>query len=256
LHQHTNLAAYRKRKNRKGVSSYFWLLLLFFSFAALFVAYLASPLALIAQVEVRGNQLLSAKDVQTLSGLEEGMHLWKVKLAACRDKLWENPWLAQVKISRRFPNSIRIDLEERRAAAVMQANGQTWVVAQDGTILTQDDGFSLPWLTGLHADPGLCPGYVLTGQTFKCAFHWVRALEPLSSQVSELNFASYPTSIAVFTTDGYKALFSPAAEPEGNVRDLEIMLLELRKDGAKGIIDFRAGNGKAVFSPWPTGNQD
>ncbi|HCX79395.1 MAG TPA: hypothetical protein DG577_08270, partial [Firmicutes bacterium] len=79
-----------------------------------------------------------------------------------------NPWVLEARIRRKFPNSILISLEERiGVAVVMSANGN-WIVAEDKVVLAENDGFSLPWVTGLELG-ALTPGTIVEGQTVDLA---------------------------------------------------------------------------------------
>lgn len=250
---HDNVIAYPKRARRKGVSKTFWLLLVFSS-CVLMALYLASPLALVQDIRVTGNEVLSQEEILTTAGLDSGQHFWRLNLAKSRDKLSLNPWIQEVRIARVFPNSLAITLEERKAIAIIAGLNQNWVAAGDGMVLTANAGHSLPWLTGL-APEELEPGSTVEGQV-AIALDWVMALQPLASQISELNFSMHPIQVTLFTTDGYKVIFAGDADLEQRIWDLIAMLQVLRAENRKGIIDFRTGAGRGVFAPWPETGED
>ncbi|MDD4658489.1 MAG: FtsQ-type POTRA domain-containing protein, partial [Eubacteriales bacterium] len=104
--QQDNVYAYRGKTKKNKVSKVFVGLLISFIALALFAYYLASPLALVDKVEISGNSYLQPADIQQLAGLEAGMHIWRIKLGASRDKLSANPWVLEARIQRRFPNKI------------------------------------------------------------------------------------------------------------------------------------------------------
>ncbi|MDD2282502.1 MAG: FtsQ-type POTRA domain-containing protein [Eubacteriales bacterium] len=245
-----NVLAYRGRAKKNKVSKVFVVLLISFTALVLFAYYLASPLALVDKVEVTGNCYLQPADIQQLVGLEPGMHMWRLHLGASRDKLSANPWVLEARIRRQFPNSILISLEERiGVAVVMSANGN-WIVAEDKVVLAENEGFSLPWVTGLELG-ALTPGTIAEGQTVDLALAWANAFQPIASQISEICFDSYPVVITVFTTDGYKVLFDSFTAPGDKIQDFAVLLEELRRSGQKGIIDFRGLQGRGIFIPWP-----
>jgi cell division septal protein FtsQ len=246
---HDNVIAYPKRARRRGVGKTPWLLLIFF-LCILTALYLASPLALVQDISVTGNVVLSREEILATAGLDSGQHIWRLNLAKSRDKLSLNPWVLEVRIVRVFPNSLAITVQEREGVAIIADSGEHWVAAGDGIILTPYAGHSLPWITGLA--PGqLEPGSSVEGQVAATALEWVIALQPLDSQISELNFSLYPAQVTLFTTDGYKVIFPADSDLEQRVRDLNALLQVLRAENRKGIIDFRSGAGRGVFSPWP-----
>lgn len=253
MQQRNNVLKFQKRAPRKGVSNKFWLLLLFFAVSALAALYWTSPLALVDAVEIHGNDHLSPEEISAQAGLEPGMHIWKINLAVGRDKLLSNPRIEEACIKRKFPNAIDITLVERRGVAILQNSGSGWIVSGDGVVVAKNEGHSLPWLTGLEPDSGIVPGDHLEGQEIELALDWLETLDPLEAQISEFNFDGFPAYISLITTDGFKVLFAVQADPQGRVSDLSVILQELRSSGKKGTIDFRSGDGKAVFVPWHEG---
>lgn len=257
MQQPSNVVRYRGKARGKGVSRRFWLPLFSFAAIALFAAYLASPLSLIEKVETVGNEYVSEEALSAAAGLAPGMHIWRIRLAASRDKLLQNPWLAKVRLDRVLPGTIKITVQERKAIAVLKGMEQNWVVARDGMVLEENKDFSLPWVTGT-LDEQVEPGSVVSGQAVSLALEWLEILEPLESQVSEVNFDSFPIYVSVYTNDGYKVLFDAGADMDVRVLDLVALLKELRENRQNGTIDFRAGVGRGVFTPWPAegGGQD
>lgn len=251
---HSNVVLYPNRTRRKGVSKLFWLLLVFFGCILLIGCYLASPMALLTEITIAGNVKLAREEILAITGLEPGQHLWRLNLTENRDKLFTSPWVEEVQISRVFPNSLAITLQERVGVAIITGASGSWVVAGDGVVLAVNEGYSLPWVTGLPLD-NLKPGSVLEGQAAAAALDWVFALQSLGAQVSEVNLSDYPVQVTLFTTDGYKVVFASDANLAQRVNDLMAMLQDLRAANLKGIIDFRTGKGRGIFSPWP-GNSD
>lgn len=248
-----NVIPYPRRARRKGVKKTFWLLLLVFFFVVLIVLYLASPLALVADIIVSGNEMLSQDDILVTTGLEAGQHLWRLNLDLGQDKLSTNPWVEEASISRAFPNFLAITVQERDAVAIIPGHDQSWVTAGDGMVLTANDGWSLPWLTGLNLER-IEPGHFVEGQVARTSLDWVLALQSLGSQISEINFSLYPTQVSLFTTDNYKVIFGADADLTQRVPDLIAMLQVLRGEHRKGVIDFRTVEGRGTFIPWPNGN--
>lgn len=251
MQQRNKILEFQRRSSNKGVSGKFWLLLSFFAACILGAVYFTSPLALVSAVEVTGNEYLNEADITGIAELHPGMHLWKLNLPGAKDKLLANPWVAKADIDRKFPNIIRVSLRERKGIAVLQGSGSSWVISEDGMILTENNGHSLPWLTGLGEEEDIAVGSCLEGQAYELALLWLIVFEPLETQISELNFDSYPAYISIYTTDGYKALFYSHTDPQRRVEDFIAMLRELRGSGLKGTIDFRNRDGKATFAPWP-----
>ena len=136
-----NVVLYPRRKRRRAVSSWFWLLLsLSFFLAVLIVLYLASPLALVAGITVVGAERLSAEEILSVANLEPGMSLWRFSVSQCGTSFRPIPGLAGARVKRVFPNLLVVTVQERRARAVLAGTEENWLVAGDGMVLGSYDG--------------------------------------------------------------------------------------------------------------------
>jgi cell division protein FtsQ len=52
-----------------------------------------------------------------------------------RERLKENPWIADVTLLKLYPRALQISIRERAAFALWQKNGAVSVIADDGTVL-------------------------------------------------------------------------------------------------------------------------
>ncbi|WP_233554618.1 cell division protein FtsQ/DivIB [Deinococcus cavernae] len=118
--------------------------------ALLLVGGLASWFALpIRQVAVTGNQVLTEAEVKTLAGLRGGVG-WLYYGRGQARGLLKNPWVQSAVVTRQFPDSVSLQVTERRPFLQMRnRQGQAVLVAQDGRLLPWKKGFEkLPVVSG------------------------------------------------------------------------------------------------------------
>jgi len=111
------------------------LAILFLSFAALLWTYTGTGVLNVKNVEIRGNQKLDAAYLRSLSGITPGTHLLKMNVKAVEKALLSEPYIAQVSISRRFPNTVVLDVRERVPEGMISQSGKYHLVDQQGIIL-------------------------------------------------------------------------------------------------------------------------
>jgi cell division protein FtsQ len=106
-------------------------------------AYLGGPSALrhvgffdADRVEVAGTRLLAPHEVLAASGIRMGASVW-TDPAAWEAALRRHPVIADAKVSRRFPATLRIRVTEKRPAALVQA-GVLRPVTAEGEVLPVD----------------------------------------------------------------------------------------------------------------------
>ncbi len=122
-----------------------------------------SPRFAIDDIAVRGTHALSADEVRARLPIALGDNVFLADLDAAEARLEAEPWIAAAAIRRRLPRSIEIEVVERQAAAIVDADG-LYLADADGHLfkrarLDLGEGEGLPVVTGiardeLRVDPG------------------------------------------------------------------------------------------------------
>jgi cell division septal protein FtsQ len=77
-----------------------------------------------------------------------------VSLGAIRDRLAGDPYIRTARVSRTFPGTVTIDIEERIPVASFNINGQIRYIDVEGVVLPpmkSDARFDLPFVSGIPA---------------------------------------------------------------------------------------------------------
>ena len=132
-------------------------LLLLFLFLSLFAVHriyahlLEDQFFQVKRIEVEGNQKVSREAILSLARMEEMSNLFTVKLAEVAGRIGSHPWIEQVRVSKVFPNTMVIQVEERKPIAILQLeelyyiDAKGWVFSSVG----EKDRYDYPFLTGL-----------------------------------------------------------------------------------------------------------
>ena len=100
------------------------------------VAFWRAPILQIKQVEVSGNKHLSNAAVLKLAAIPPDATLMRFDSGAAETRLMRNPWVASATVTRRLPGVATVAVDERTAAAVIDAGGTNlWLVDGDGVWL-------------------------------------------------------------------------------------------------------------------------
>jgi cell division protein FtsQ len=108
----------------------------------------------VTDIDVTGTKHRSVADVERESGLARGSNVFNADLDAARAKLLADPWISDATFARVLPGTIRIQVTEREAGAIV-ALGDTYLATRDGDIfkkLEVGDPDTLPVVTGMLAD--------------------------------------------------------------------------------------------------------
>lgn len=106
-------------------------------------------------VEVSGNiQRLTPDQIIVLSELQKNEHLFSVDFQKVRDHILRHPWVKTVKLRRKVPDAIQIDVTERTVKALLFLE-KLYLVDEDGKIFKSHENENiedLPVVTGFQKD--------------------------------------------------------------------------------------------------------
>lgn len=105
-------------------------------------------------VAVTGRKNLSATDMWQTLNIKQGEPLFAISPQKIHDALVTQQWVKQAWVSRQWPNTLRIVLQERVPVAQWQVNGQKLLVDADSVVLAKTIApqfQKLPVVVGNHA---------------------------------------------------------------------------------------------------------
>jgi cell division protein FtsQ len=108
----------------------------------------------VREIQVRGGEKVGGDEVIALTGLRQGMNIWKVQPAAIEKKLAQHPSVRRVLVRREFPRRVVVEIEERVPKAIV-AMRRLYYVDADGVVykeIGEGENVALPMLTGLRPD--------------------------------------------------------------------------------------------------------
>jgi cell division protein FtsQ len=109
----------------------------------------------IGSVALSGNHHLTREEVLAIAGITGRTSLLFLDVEQARERLKENPWIADATLLKLYPRELQISIKERAAFALWQKNGAVRVIADDGTVLepyVSPRLVALPLVVGEGAD--------------------------------------------------------------------------------------------------------
>ncbi len=89
----------------------------------------------ITEIALAGQHQVSREEILARAGITGETSLLFIDPARTRDRLLADPWIAQATVLKLYPGRLRIGIKERKAFALWQQDGNTSVIAADGTVL-------------------------------------------------------------------------------------------------------------------------
>lgn len=93
------------------------------------------PIFKVKNIEVSGTARLSPEDVVTASGLTEGENWLRVSESGAAKEVAKLPWVKTVTVNRKLPNTITIDIAERKAMIFAARSDGDHLIDNEGKVI-------------------------------------------------------------------------------------------------------------------------
>ena len=127
-----------------------------FGFIILLVAIilvLCSPLFNIKNIEVEGNSKLSNERIISISTLQTHTNIFKFNTKLISEKIKENAYVNEAKITRKLPSTVKITIDERQPKYMLQfADSYVYINNQGYMLEISNEKLELPILIGFTTD--------------------------------------------------------------------------------------------------------
>jgi len=164
-------------------------------------AILETPAFRVRHVLVTGNHHLATGELAVLFEGVRGQHVLAVDLGLWRQRLLEQPWVADATLRRVLPATVEVRLVEREPMAVGRLGGRLYLVDERGAVI-DDYGpryadLDLPVIDGLGPDTE--PGRAALAARLLGA---LEADPALAARVSQVNVANPRDAVVILDGDG------------------------------------------------------
>jgi cell division protein FtsQ len=115
---------------------------------------LTTPRLALKRIIVRGALRAQPRDLIRLAGIREGENIFSFSAAEVAARVEESPWVVSAVVRRKLPDTVRVDVTERRPLAIVKMK-DLYVMDTSGEVfkkLGPEDRLDLPLLTGLDKE--------------------------------------------------------------------------------------------------------
>jgi cell division protein FtsQ len=195
-----------------------------------------SDLFAVSRIEVVGNVHLSADAVRALARVPADATLIRFPAAGVAQRVGADAWVAEVTVSRVFPDAMRIRVVERRPAAMVDAGAALWLVDGTGMVLAKRSIEQTASSVVVRDVPGLD---LKVGQrtTSGPLLNAIAVLEGLSQQLRDrVGSVSAPTEdgTTLYTKDKVEIVFGAAAD----VRAKDALVRRILEEQAGKVVSI------------------
>lgn len=133
-----------KEKRKKRSNRRLLIYLSIFFILILMVVYFQSPLSHVRNIQVDGNVHVDKEKIINASEIQEGVSIWNVDTGGTAAKLKEFTEIEEAEVSRSFPSTIQINVDEYTRMAYVETEDQYIPVLKNGEVLYDNTTSVLP----------------------------------------------------------------------------------------------------------------
>lgn len=144
------------------------------------------------KIEITGLNRMDRMQVYAIATDQQSRAMPLVDLGRVRERLLDFGWIADARVSRRLPDTLMIDIVERKPAAIWQNQGQLMLIDAGGKILEPVDAGAMPPLPLVIGDGANAqePAYQMLMQAAPALKPLVKAATWVGDRRWDLTFSS------------------------------------------------------------------
>jgi hypothetical protein len=213
-----------KRRERLRKVKWFKLALGLFVTVAIVLGVLASPLFAIRNVVFEGNVYTSPKTIEEVTALLDGASVFTADTRAARERVLEDPWVSEVRITTDFPGAALVEVAERVPVVWYVGEDQrARIIDARGFIIAVLDGWPTKYLqvtgTGASLDAGS-----FADDVYRAAAQLVVALpDEIRGRVKSLELAG-GGELSMILKEGTIVRFGPPTDLQNKLVAVVVLL--------------------------------
>lgn len=193
-----------------------------------------SPMFNVQEIIVENNSIIPADTIRSLSGVELYKNIFMIDKLDANERIQENPYINNVKVSRVLPNKVKIVVEERKEKYLLEfAEGKHVILDGQGYILgVATEQKALPILVGARTN--IEELIQVKGNKNRLCEKDLKRLETVANIIQtaqNYEVDTFITKIDIFDGDNIKLILESEGKTVylGNCTDLNTRILFMKE---------------------------
>ncbi len=199
----------------------------------------------ISQADIQGCELYTYDQVIAMSGVSGGTNLLRMNTDTVEKRLVEGlPYVEQAKVTKRFPDSIDIEITEAEQGASLEQDGRYVIISTKGVALETDvkaPASGHPVIKGFEIKPDIAPGKQIESKDnlkAKIVSTLMSALDRYGfEKVSEIDLTDR-TNIVLRYDDRLDVYIGSSYDMEYKLEEIKAVIDKGLKDNFTGVIRY------------------
>ncbi|MGL6105814.1 cell division protein FtsQ/DivIB [Romboutsia sp.] len=217
-------------------------------------AFLNSSIFDMKNIQIKGNDQIEDKAIVNSLGINNDKNIFMYSTKQLEEQLKENPYIESATINKKLPNTLKIQVKERKSVAILKCNDKYCYIDKSGKLLgvvekIKDKNKEIVVDISYNINENKEIKFE-NEQTKKRLLYLLECIQKnnLSKKIGEIKFEK-DEKISILTKQRIKVLLYKDEKISYNVSRMSAILAELQNDNIKGgAIDLTYSN-YAVYRP-------
>lgn len=227
----------KEQRRRKANKRLILLLFLFFTMIAV-VAYVQSPLSHVKKITIKGNEMLSTDEIISETGIKkEETNIWSINKKEITKELQGLSEINRAEVKMLWPNSIIINIQERKKVAYVENENSYFPVMENGKVLKDRQ------LTDIPVNAPILFKFKEGAILDEMIAELDKLPDEILNSISEIHYSPKKTDdyhISLFMNDGFEVSATLRSFSDKMVHYPSI--ISQLDPSQKGIIDLEVGS--------------
>lgn len=217
---------------------------------------LSSSLFNIKSINVLNNNILSNEEIISLSNINIGQNIFKINKNSSIDHIKENAYIEEVEISRKLPNTLEINVKERKRKYMLQfADSYVYINNQGYMLEISTEKLDLPIITGFKTDlSNVKPGERLEVDDLKKLDMVIKIVETanvnnIGNLITKVEVSDEKNYVVELGTENKKAYLGDCSNLNTRMLNLQTIVEQEKGNAGTAYINMDLNVGKAYFRP-------
>ncbi|MBE0447702.1 MAG: FtsQ-type POTRA domain-containing protein [Actinobacteria bacterium] len=189
----------------------------------------------VKNVNVVGNKSVPLVKVREACSISDNSSLLSVPIKEIRERILKDPWIKDVTIKRRLPDTLRIEIKERIPIALISHSqgGKFYLIDEDLFVIAERqyaDGIGVPTITDLEIEK-IKVGDGIVNDSLDNAIKCLKSMDPSLRKTISLLAASSVDKLSLYLSlykgrDNVEILYGESKQAEEKNKVLQTILKE------------------------------
>jgi cell division protein FtsQ len=240
------------KKNKKLLK--LKILLLLIIIIAIIIIVLSSSLFNLKNIEVTNNNIVSSDIIEKLSELENDTNIFKINTNSVIEKIKKNSYIESVKIKRKLPDTIEIEVTERVRKYMLQvADSYIYINNQGYMLEISTEKLDLPIIIGFKTDlSDAKSGDRLDVEDLEKMEMIIKIMETasnndISSLITKIDISNEKNYVIELASENKKAYLGDCSNLNTRILTLKAIIEQEKGNSGTAFINMDLNTGRAYF---------